>query len=278
MAKVLCFDWLLKQARDENSREWLKKIQGWREYILAHNEFIEDDESFTLYLGSYALKFHTSSAFSAIEVYQEIFKENAHFVAPGFSGEDAGTVLDIGANQGFYALRLKEVNPKCQIIAIEPNLYEFEVLSENLTVNGVENVFLEMKAVAPKIGTTTLEIIPQIGAIGGKKVKIPERPWVKDSFIKIIPVQTVTLDAIFEKYKIQKADIVKIDIEGSEYDVLRHTSILARINKLVVEYHNGKIRDNIIALLTANMFKLVLEDHQEGTYYGDLYFKNEHIH
>lgn len=124
--------------------------------------------------------------------------------------------------------------------------------------------------------TTTLEIIPQIGTISGKTVKIPERPWIKDEFIDTIEVETMTLDALFKKYHVQQADIVKIDVEGLEYDILRSTSILERIKKIVVEYHNHKIRKALITLLKENGFALVHEDHEKNMYYGDLYFQRRY--
>ncbi len=273
MAKELHLNWLLKDAGDEVTRKWLKKIHLWREYILKNNKFIDDDESFLLQLGSKVLRFNASSAFSSIEVYQEIFKENGHFLASGFSGSDARVVFDIGANQGFYIMKLKENNPECKVIAIEPNPYEFGVLSENIKLNGLNNVFLEEKALSSFAGMTSLEIIPQIGAIGGKTVMIPERPWIRDEFIQNVPVKTTTLNELFDKYSIQKADIVKIDVEGMEFEILEKSSVFSRIKKIVVEYHTREIREKIIDLLRSNDFFLVFEDNRENTYYGDLYFK-----
>ena len=52
MAKELHMDWLLKQAGDKFTLEWLKKIRFWREYTLKNNEFIDNDHSFLLRLGS----------------------------------------------------------------------------------------------------------------------------------------------------------------------------------------------------------------------------------
>lgn len=107
MAKDLDIQWLLEQAKDEETRKWIFQVNEWRNYIIKHNQFIEDKTDFFLCLGRYKLFFNAASSFSTIEVYQEIFKENNHFIATGFTGEDAGIVFDIGANQGFYTLKLK---------------------------------------------------------------------------------------------------------------------------------------------------------------------------
>lgn len=277
MAKVLDIKWLQDVARDRETIDWLKKIFKWREYVLDKNEFINNSTSFSLQLGNYSLHFNAASSFSAIEVYQEIFKEKSHFIAPGFSGQDDEVILDIGANQGFYTLKLKEINPECKIIALEPNPNEYRILQENIRGNNIGNVFLEEKAITPFCGTMSLEIIPQIGAIGGTTVKIPERPWIKDSFIKKVEVQTITLDMLLEKYNIDKVDILKIDVEGLEYEILRNCTMLNRIKKIVLEYHNTEIRSRLIPFMKGCMFDLVYEGHEKNAYYGDLYFINRQI-
>ena len=273
VTKKLDMDWLVSQARDENTKHWLKKIGYWREQTFKNNEFVHNDQSFALRLGSKVLRFDADSAFSAIEVYQEIFKERDHFLASDFSGAKAKVVFDIGANQGFYTLRLKEINPECKIIAVEPNFREFAIMTENFKKNNLKNIFSEKKAVASFVGLTTLEIVPQIGAIGGKRVKIPERPWMQEAFIQKIAVKTTTLDALFEKYGVLKADIVKIDVEGFEIDILEKSFVLNRIDKIVVEYHSRELRENVISILSANDFLLVFEDNRKDSYYGDLYFR-----
>ncbi len=272
MAKKLDLLWLLNQAKDEETKKWILKIDKWRDYTLKNNILMEDDTEFYLLLERYKLFFKVKSAFSTIEVYQEIFKEKNHFLAPGFAGETATTVFDIGANQGFYTLKLKERNPHCHVIAVEPNPFEHAVLEKNIQANRIDNVFLVQEALASS-DKMTLEIIPQIGAISGKSVKIPERPWIKDNFIKRFEVDCITLDALFDRFKCLKADIVKIDIEGLEYQVLENASVLDRIDRMVIEFHNSEIRRSLIAFLKEKNFKLVLEEHSMDNYYGDLYFQ-----
>lgn len=53
-------------------------------------------------------------------------------------------------------------------------------------------------------------------------------------------VETITLDKIFEVLGVVKIDLVKLDIEGEEYPVLRSISkdSLDRIEQIVVEFHH----------------------------------------
>jgi hypothetical protein len=104
------------------------------------------------------------------------------------------------------------------------------------------------------------------------KVRTPERPWIKDSFVRRLRVPAITLDQLFEKNHISKADILKMDVEGMEYDILKGTSVFPRIEKLVLEYHGLEIKTKLLDLLAEKGFRLVFEEKTGTLTYGDLYF------
>lgn len=273
MARALDTTWLIESCADAESRAWMEKILTWRDQVLKNNRFIEDTTSFIMNFNRWSLRFNAPSSFSTIEVYHEIFKENAHFLAPGFAESNYGTVLDIGANQGFYTLKLKEICPGCRIIAVEPNPAEYAVLRENLERNGVGNVIYDNVAVAPEAGTLKMEVIPQIGAIGGQMLRIPERPWIKDEFVKILEVPAVTLDALLSQQQIEQVDLLKMDVEGLELEILQACTQLSRVRRIVTEYHSMAIKEELIRFLTQHNFSVVYEDPSpSNSYSGDLYF------
>jgi FkbM family methyltransferase len=263
-----------RMCADQDSQIKLKEILAWRDQVLRTNSFARDDRHMTLNLSNYHITFRADSAFSAIEVYYEIFKENAHFQANGFFDKKAQVVLDIGANQGFYTLKIKETCRDCQVIAVEPNPAEYALLCVNLQRNMINNVHLENVAVAPVAGSLQMEIIPEIGAIGGQNVKIPQRRWIKDEFIKKLTVPALSLDDIISKYQIQRVDILKIDIEGLEFEVLGACTKLNKVDRIVVEYHSTKAKAQLIALLRQRKFNCVHHSPSpSNTYSGDLYFE-----
>jgi len=53
-------------------------------------------------------------------------------------------------------------------------------------------------------------------------------------------VETVTIDELFELLGVAKIDLLKLDIEGAEYEVLAAvtTAALSRIDQLIVEFHD----------------------------------------
>jgi FkbM family methyltransferase len=272
--------WLRKQAADKASRDWIDKIIDWRNYVLKNNTFLKGQGLFYVNLGQYRLCFKECSAFSTIEVYQELFRRNNHFLVPEFSGKNAAVVVDIGANEGYYILKLRENNPSCRVIAVEPNPYVFEILQKNIEANQIKNIEPVNKAVGPKNGNMNFEIIKEIGAISSHNINLVERKWMKTEFIEKITVDAITLNALFVKHNLDSVDILKMDVEGLEAEILAASSELLKnkVRCIVLERHSRELRDTVNTILSNAGFKLVYEeDPHIEKYYGDMYFVNEKI-
>lgn len=54
-------------------------------------------------------------------------------------------------------------------------------------------------------------------------------------------VQAMSFQSLIEYTGLEEVDVVKLDCEGSEYDILLGTpdSVLKRVRKYIIEYHNG---------------------------------------
>ncbi|MBI5606383.1 MAG: FkbM family methyltransferase [Deltaproteobacteria bacterium] len=274
MKKDLDEQWLYNQTKDDESLRALTTILQQRQYVYEHNRFIGGDTLSSLNLDRYRVWFRGCSAFSTLEVYYEIFKEENHFLLPEFSGLNETVVIDIGANEGFYALKIKERNPACRVICVEPNPYLFEVMQNNVESNRLNNIELVNKALAANQGTSRFDIIKEIGPIGGRGLKLVDRPWLREEFIRSIQVETATLDDLFARFDLPGAGILKIDVEGMELEVLDGArTCLALVDKVVIERHSRNLRDGVVDFLTAHGFRLVYEEDPDITrYYGDLYF------
>jgi FkbM family methyltransferase len=273
MPRSVDFEWLLETADNDETKTLLAKIAKWREKTLRENTFIADNEPFRLDLDGRSLWFRPSSAFSAVEVYLEIFKEDNHCSLSDFQGRNVATIIDIGANQGFYALKMAQRNPNCRIMAFEPNPYEYAILRKNIETNNLKNVISANMAVAPSTGTLQLSIIPQIGAIGGSDLKRSERPWIRDEFVEYVDATAVSIDDLFRVYEVKKADILKVDVEGLEFEILESCHVLDRVERMVVEYHSVETKSSIISLMKRNRFEFALEEPGGREFYGDLYFR-----
>lgn len=118
----------------------------------------------------------------------------------------AGLVLDIGANIGTHTLTFAETAE--EVIAIEPQYFTYQSLVANLALNAVENV-------------TPLNIA--MGAYNGMAPMLRLHPDQKLNFGSLslgtgdtqVPVRTI------DSLLFQNVSFIKIDVEGSEEDVLK---------------------------------------------------------
>jgi FkbM family methyltransferase len=156
--------------------------------------------------------------------------------------------LDIGAHIGTFALAVLERWPDVRGIACEPSAESFGALTGNLQRNcasksceclqvavvgegAPHSVSFHYKPHKPSTSTILAEETPQ-----GEKV---------------VTVPTTSLAGLIRR--VGQADLVKMDVEGAEYDIINGTplELLSRIKLLVMEYHrvSGHSREELVARL-----------------------------
>jgi FkbM family methyltransferase len=189
---------------------------------------------------------------------------------PAFSGRDAETVLDIGANEGFYTLKVKQNNPSCRVLSVEPNPLSFRLLSKNIGSNGLRRISLLNAAITGRNGSIRLEIVPEVTSIGSKDIGLQDRQWLDSRRIKRVQARSMTLPSLCRKHDVGVIDILKIDVEGAEMDILRNgRSVLQRTRRVVVEWHTPQLRDEVKRFMRREGFPIVFEEKKSC---GDLYF------
>lgn len=159
----------------------------------------------------------------------------------GFEGEmrwlpglvsPGDTVLDIGANAGFYAARLAHlVGPQGAVHAFEPIPETFDVLRHVVAALGLANVVLYPAAVADREGEQTMEV-PREGC----KVEnyyLAHLSLAPAGGQRTLRVRTRTLDAL-RAAGLPRVSFVKCDVEGAELLVLRGAAGLLRADRPVV--------------------------------------------
>jgi len=138
------------------------------------------------------------------------------------------TVLDIGACIGDTALWFsKLVGPEGRVFAFEPEPSNFKKLLKNIERNRVKNVVPVSAALSDTEGKMT------ISSSGASSMFSPSGG---------IPVSATTIDRFVEENKIATVDFIKMDVEGSELNVLRGgtQTIKAWKPKMAVSvYHRG---------------------------------------
>jgi FkbM family methyltransferase len=146
---------------------------------------------------------------------------------------DGAVVLDLGANIGTFSVYAATSAKKVTVYAYEPVAQYFRRLRQNIQLNGLDSrIRCFDVAVAGSNETRELfleppnRLFPSFVARGGN----PGRS---------VRVSCTTLAEIIAANEIERVDILKLDCEGSEYDILYNAApdVLDRIAEIRLEYH-----------------------------------------
>jgi FkbM family methyltransferase len=122
--------------------------------------------------------------------------------------------VDAGANFGIYtAIASRLVGDSGVVLAFEPATETYPILDRNVKINQLKNVKTFQAAVSDREGVTRFyhnNDAPNSYSLGAASDKT-----------KFEEIQTVTLEKVFEQEKIERFDLMKIDVEGAEELVLR---------------------------------------------------------
>lgn len=148
------------------------------------------------------------------------------------AGKNPILFIDVGSNRGWYSLLSTSLNSASITIAFEPEDTARKILNENLAKNGYENV--QVFSCALGADPHTAQIWSYAGN-DGMHTLYPIQDWDARSGNE---VQVKTLDECLTPVRNRELPIlIKIDVEGSEMDVLRGgTQVLqSRDLQLIIE-------------------------------------------
>ena len=144
------------------------------------------------------------------------------------------TILDIGANIGVFCIYAK-VNGADKVFACEPNEESYTILMKNIKENGYEDTVMALNRAVTSIDGETV-LIPKESSPMNQILESHD-----DEHTGLCRVKTISLESILRKYSIEFVDLLKIDCEGSEYQIIEATGaeIFNKIKRLRFEYHEG---------------------------------------
>jgi len=164
------------------------------------------------------------------KVINETWIENVYRINEGqFFGE--GVFVDVGANIGAVSIFVDSFNKnrdddsKIRVYAVEPEPNNLYLLNENIKYNPIENITVVNNAIWHE------EKMVSISNRGGNSSIVD----LEEDGAEVL---AITLETLFSTYDIKEVDVMKIDIEGAEFDLILKTppETLAKINKLVLEF------------------------------------------
>tara|TARA_B110000003_G_scaffold53562_1_gene53391 strand:- start:731 stop:1543 length:813 start_codon:yes stop_codon:yes gene_type:complete len=175
--------------------------------------------------------------------YRELFVDNNYRFS---SKSNEPVIYDCGANIGLSCLYFKKLYPKARITAFEADKNIADILSKNLKKNNIEDVVIFDSAVWIHDSGIEFSIEGSDGGSiqgGGEKINVP----------------SVRLKSFLDKSKFE-IDLLKIDIEGAEYEVIKDCKqSLNNVRNIVLEYHSWNSSpqklSEILAILEGNNFR-----------------------
>lgn len=139
------------------------------------------------------------------------------------------TIVDVGCHVGYYSLVAAKAAPSdARIYSFEPVQQNFEMAKENIALNNYRNIFLYQTALSNTNGVLTINVGEDENR-GMSSINFHDHLSGKKEEVK-----TQTLDSFCNEQAIQQVDLIKIDVEGSEYYVLQGMKATLEQNRPVV--------------------------------------------
>ena len=223
-------------------------LDNWYQYPLHYFGFTHDSCVFQTKNGL-QLIIRSSKTSIDIHIFTEIWIEE-EYDENGFEINSHDIIIDIGAHAGFFSLKAAVTCTKGKIFSYEPFPKNFEMLKKNLELNNISNVYTKNVAVSKDVGKCKL----YLGNDSTNSI-------IKQKEI-FIEVSTVNLEQIFDEHNLDNCDLLKLDCEGSEYEILFNTNpeILKKIKKICMEYHEipelDYTEEKLTSFLKSNNFKV----------------------
>lgn len=134
--------------------------------------------------------------------------------------------IDVGAHIGYFSLLASGlVGASGRVVAIEPNPYAFDRMLTNLAINGFQNVETIRAAVSTEVSGRKSMHVPNMGNTG-RATSLPTRRRSRSATYKFDAAAT-TLPQVVGLETLQRAAVIKIDVEGDELEVLKSIGSIA---------------------------------------------------
>ncbi|MEM8642492.1 MAG: FkbM family methyltransferase [Cyanobacteria bacterium P01_G01_bin.54] len=137
------------------------------------------------------------------------------------ASEPLSIVFDVGANHGQSAIRFANAFKSAQIFSFEPVSSNFQILSSKCASN--PKIELIKKGIGKETGRFTIGLADCPGQ---------HSLLLSDLSNRRETIDVITIDDVIREYKLEKIDLLKIDVEGLEMEVLEGAESTLENNKI----------------------------------------------
>jgi FkbM family methyltransferase len=174
-----------------------------------------------------------------------------------FDGLTFGTVIDVGANKGQFSLFSRYLWPQAKIIAFEPQPDQAKIFRGL----NIQNADLLDLALGSETSKTQLHIASRKDSSSLLPLGEEQKEIFSMDEVGTIEVDVKRLDQVLTSADLAAPTLMKIDVQGFEYEVLEGaTELLPYIDYIYLElsvvelYVGQKLYDEVTKLLSVNGF------------------------
>ncbi len=138
-----------------------------------------------------------------------------------------GTLIDVGANIGWYTVHVALADPSARVLAIEPVPSSYRCLEAAVSRNALRNVTTLQVAAAAERGEIILYVDQRISGAASAA------PSTSSDGLARVKCPAETLDELVASHG-GAADVLKLDIEGAELFALRGASAVLATRRPIV--------------------------------------------
>ena len=181
-----------------------------------------------------------------MQTYKECFFDETYFKGlPRDIKKSLTNVVDIGANVGYFSLSVFSIAPEAKVFAYEPMPNNFDLLKKYQSEHSNLDFNIINKAVSGRKETLVLHYDANDSYTTAASI------FEDENQPNQIEVGTTTLEEIIAGDNLTHIDFLKLDCEGSEYEIIygAPASVLEKISIIAIETHRGQgDRENIGSL------------------------------
>lgn len=175
----------------------------------------------------------------------------------GLDGQSLPVVLDCGGHIGTFAMYVKQNYPTALVYSLEPVPQNQELFLKNVEANDMKGVTLIKFALSGEHGQFYIDLSDkQFDA-----VSLQGNKPTNNNFVEVV---ACTFSEIVTSHNLKRIDLLKMDVEGAEYDILGKTlsSMNEFVKRIIMEYHpaGDKVQnDELKEIFNEQNWELVYE-------------------
>ena len=165
----------------------------------------------------------------------EVYKDCVY--APYVEGKENLTIIDVGANLGVTAYYFSHFG---KVFAVEPAAEHFNILTTMIKFNKLDDKIIPINR-AIYIRPAQFELYHN-----QNRTMWSLHQATCDKQGDFEKVEAIPLDQLFEENKIEHCDLMKVDVEGSEYEIFASegfAKVAPKIDLIIGELHQWANRN-----------------------------------